>query len=40
MPVMGITLYDLYTLENLLQKRAYYDHIFRQGYLTADPTMT
>ena len=30
MPVMGITLYDLYTIENLLQKRAYYDHIFRQ----------
>ena len=30
MPVMGITLYGLYTLENLLQKRAYYDHIFRQ----------
>ena len=30
MPVMGITLCGLYTLENLLQKRAYYDHIFRQ----------
>ena len=30
MPVMGITLYGLYTLENLLQKRVYYYHIFRQ----------